>query len=67
MWKKHNCEYVDGKCKCGKIEEIKKEKFMIGTLFMKKLFAFILVFLSTLLYVGCEEPHTHEFGEWVVV
>ena len=34
---------------------------------MKKLFAFILVFFSALLYVGCEEPHIHKFGEWVVV
>lgn len=34
---------------------------------MKKIFVFILVFLSALLYVGCEEPHTHEFEEWAVV
>ena len=32
---------------------------------MKKLFTFILVFLSALLFVAC--GHTHEFGEWVVV
>ena len=34
---------------------------------MKKLFAFILVFLAALLCVACQEEHTHEFGEWVVV
>ena len=34
---------------------------------MKKLFALILVFIAALLFVACEQPHTHEFGEWVVV
>ena len=34
---------------------------------MKKLFALILVFVTALLFVACEQPHTHEFGEWVVV
>ena len=34
---------------------------------MKKLFALILVFVAALLFVACEQPHTHKFGEWVVV
>ena len=34
---------------------------------MKKLFTFILVFLAALLFVACQEEHTHKYGEWVVV
>ena len=33
---------------------------------MKKILALLLLLVSLVL-VGCDEPHNHSFGEWVVV
>ena len=46
--------------KTGQINKIKKENMM------KKLILVLLLVLTFGL-IACEEPHTHEYGEWVVV